>query len=81
MWSSLEVSTFAVVLESKEHTQSERKGRYSKFSPKLKAKIGRWAAELGVAATIRLYAKKLSNCWAMGVVYLKLEVGRASTVW
>ena len=55
------------VLESKEHTQSERKGRYSKFSPKLKAEISRWAAELGVAATVWLeflairYSKALSQ--------------------
>ena len=41
------------VLESKERTQSGRKEqRYSKFSPELKAEIGR-------AATVRLYAKRL----------------------
>jgi len=48
------------VLESKERTQSGRKGqRYSELSPELKAGIGRQAAEHGVAATVRLYAKKL----------------------
>jgi len=86
-WSSLEISTIVVVsylptrkcsvLESKERTQSGRKGqRYSKLSPELKAEIGRQAAEHGVAATVRLYAKRLP---AMGVVNLKLEVGGAST--
>ena len=72
------------MLESKEHTQSGRKGqRFSKLSPELKAEISMLAAEHGMAATVRLYAKKLHNCWAMGVVNLKLEleVGGASTVW
>jgi len=48
-------------LESKERTQSGRKGqRYSKLSPELKAEIGRQAAEHGVAAaTVSLYAKIL----------------------
>ena len=41
------------VLESKERTQSGRKGRYSKLSPELKAEIGRRVAEHGVAATVR----------------------------
>ena len=70
------------VLESKECTQSGWKGKcYSKVSPELKAEIGRWAAEHGVAATVRLYAKKLPDCWAMGVVNLQLVVGGASTAW
>ena len=48
------------MLESKERTQSGRKGqRYSKLSPELKAGMGRQAAEHGVAATVRLHAKKL----------------------
>ena len=48
------------VLESKECTQIGQKGqRYSKFSPELKAEIGRQAAEHGMAAIVRLYAKKL----------------------
>ena len=48
------------MVESKERTQSGRKEqRYSKFSPELKAEIGRQAAEHGVAATVRLYAKRL----------------------
>jgi len=51
------------VLESKERTQSGRKGQhYSKLSPKMKAKTSRQAAEQDVAATVRLYAKKLPNC-------------------
>jgi len=52
------------VLESKECTQSGRKGqRYTKVSPELKAEIGRWAAEHGVAATVRLYAtQQKPNC-------------------
>jgi len=88
LWSYLEISTFVVdlsankkvqsVLESKE---SGRKGHYSKLSPKLKVEIGRRAAEHVVAATVRLYAKTLPNCWAMGVVNLKLEVDGASTAW
>jgi len=42
------------VLESKEHTQSGRKGqRYSKLSPELKPEIGRRASEHGVAAIVR----------------------------
>ena len=70
------------VLESKECTQSGRKGQhYSKLSPKLKAEIGRWAAEHDVAATVRLYAKRLPDCWAMGVVNLKLDVGGARMAW
>ena len=70
------------VLESKECTQSGWKGKcYSKVSPELKAEIGRWAAEHGVAATVRLYAKKLPDCWAMGVVNLQLEVGGTSMAW
>jgi len=53
---------------SKERTQSGRKiQRYSKLFPELKAEIVRWAAKHG--------------CWAMGVVSLRLEVGRASTPW
>jgi len=45
------------VLENKDRTQSGRKGQcYSKVSPELKAEISRQAAELGVAATVRLYA-------------------------
>jgi len=45
------------VLESKDRTQSGRKGqRYAKLSPELKAEIGRRAAEHCVAATVRLYA-------------------------
>ena len=48
------------MLESKECTQIGQKGqRYSKFSPELKAEIGRQAAEHGMAAIVRLYAKKL----------------------
>ena len=48
------------MLESKERSQSGRKGqRYSKLFPELKAEIGRQAAERGVAATVRLYAKRL----------------------
>ena len=48
------------VLDNKEGTQSGRKGqRYSKLSPELKAEIDRQAAEHGVAATVRLYAKRL----------------------
>ena len=55
---------------------SESKGQcYSKLSPKVKAEISRQAAEHGVAATVRLHAKKLPSCWAIGVVNLKLEVG------
>ena len=43
------------VLESKDRTQSGRKGqRYAKLSPELKAEIGRQAPEH--AATVRLYA-------------------------
>ena len=43
------------VLESKDRTQSGRKGqRYAKLSPELKAEIDRRAAEH--AATVRLYA-------------------------
>jgi len=42
------------VLESKDGTQSGRKGqRYAKLSPELKAEIGRRAAE---HATVKLYA-------------------------
>ena len=42
------------VLESKDRTQSGRKGqRYAKLSPELKAEIGRRAEH---AATVRLYA-------------------------
>ena len=45
------------VLESKDRTQSGRKGQhYPKLSPELKAEIDRRAAEHGVAATVRLYA-------------------------
>ena len=66
----------------KQGAHSEWKGQcYSKLSPKVKAEIGRQAAEHGVAATVRLHAKKLPNCWAIGVVNLKLEVGGASKVW
>ena len=58
------------VLESKEHTQSGRKGqRYSKLAPELKAEYQRRAAEHVVAATVKL---------AMGVVNLK---DGASTAW
>jgi len=60
---------------------AEKGQRYSKLSPKLKTEFSRQAAEHGVATTVRLYAKKLPNCWAMGVVNLKLEVGGVSTVW
>ena len=59
-----------------------KKGQhYSKLSPKLKTEISRQAAKHGVAATVRLYAKRLPDCWTMGVVNLKLEVGGASMVW
>ena len=70
------------VLESKERTQSGWKGQhYSKLFPKLKAIIGRRAAEHGMAATVRLYAIKLPDYWAVGVVNLQLVVGGASTAW
>jgi len=50
------------VLESKERTQSGRKGqRYSKLSPELKAGMGRQAAEHGVAATDLLGVELLSD--------------------
>ena len=59
-----------------------KKGQhYSKLSPKMKAEIGRQAAKQDVAATVRLYAKKLPNCWAMGMANLQFEVGRASMAW
>ena len=49
------------VLESKDRTLSGRKGRYAKLSPELKAEISRRAAEHGVAATARLYARLLGD--------------------
>ena len=68
------------VLESKERTQSGRKGqRYSKLSPELKAGMGRQAAEH--TAWLLRSGCTLKSYWAMGVVNLKLEVGGASTTW
>jgi len=49
------------VLESKERTQSGRKGRYSKLSPELKAEIGSRAAEHGVAATVSQVTRSLGD--------------------
>ena len=50
------------VLESKERTQSGRKGqRYSKLSPELKAEISRQAAEHCVAATVRQVTRLLGD--------------------
>ena len=61
------------VLESKDRTQSGRKGqRYAELSPELKAEIGSRA---------RCYSQVIRNCWAMGVVNINLEVGGASTAW
>ena len=80
---SLEVSTFVV-----DRICVRKQGAHSEWAQGMLLQALSWtegrnqqAAELGVAAAVRLYTKKLPNCWAMGVVNLKLEVGGASTVW
>ena len=67
------------VLERSALTVGERDNATPSSLPNWRPKIGRRAAEHVVDATVRLYAKRLPDCWAMGVVTLK--VGGASAAW
>ena len=46
------------VIETEENSDGRKRGHYEKFSTELKFQIGKHAAENGVAATMRFYAKK-----------------------
>ena len=46
------------VIETEESSDRQKRGHYEKFSPELRFQIGKHAAENGVAATMRFYAKK-----------------------
>ena len=46
------------VIETEESSDRRKRGHYEKFSPELRFQIGKHAAENGVAATMRFYAKK-----------------------
>ena len=81
-WSSLEISTFVVdrvcqrevqsVLKSKDRTQSGRKGQALSRTEGRNRQAGSKA---------RCYSQVIRDCWAMGVVNINVEVGRASTAW
>ena len=47
-----------VIESGKSSPDRQKRGCYEKFSPELKLQIGKRAAENGVAATMRFYAKK-----------------------
>ena len=46
------------MIESEENANRGKRGHYEKFSPELRFEIGKRAAEKGVAAMMRFYAKK-----------------------
>ena len=65
------------IASSSESTQSKKRGPYSKsFSPQVKAEIGRYATENGVASTLRRYMSKHPDLKESTVRTWRVKAGR-----